>query len=192
MTDAPWETPPAGAAAALAARIAAGVPRLETPRLVLRAPRIEDFRVYAAIVDGPAGAHLGGPSDREALWLDFAQMVAGWLLRGAGLWAVERRADGRLIGFLPLNHEFGDPEMEIGWFLVPEAEGQGFAREAAEAARRFAFDRLGLPTLVSYVAEDNRRSIRLAERLGAAREAGRHPGDPAVLVFRHLRPEARP
>jgi RimJ/RimL family protein N-acetyltransferase len=158
----------------------------------LRAPRIDDFDAYARIVGGDAGAYVGGPFDREEAWLDFAQMVAGWLLRGAGLWSIERREDGALIGFLPLNHEFGDPEIEIGWFLVPEAEGQGLAREAADAARRFAFAELGLPTLVSYVDRTNDRSRRLAERLGARPEAAPHPGDPEVLVFRHQAPEPRP
>jgi RimJ/RimL family protein N-acetyltransferase len=186
---APHERPSTGPAAALAARLCAAVPAIETPRLRLRAPRIEDFDAYAAIVCGPEGVHVGGPLDREEAWLDFAQMVAGWLLRGAGLFSVERRDDGRLIGFVPLNHEFGDPEMELGWFLIPEAEGRGFATEAAEAARRCAAEDLGLRGLVSYVAEDNPRSIRVAERLGAAPEPARHPEDAEVIVFRHPAPE---
>ena len=108
---------------------------------------------------------------REDAWLDFAQMVAGWMLRGHGLWSVERRADGALIGFVPLGFEPGDREPELGFLFLAEAEGQGYAREAAEAARDFAFgaSSAGAP-LVSYVAPENLRSIRLAERLGARRE----------------------
>ena len=188
---APWETPPSGPAAVVAAGLAARIPALETERLRLRAPRIEAFDAYARIVAGPEGAHVGGPFDREEAWLDFAQMAAGWLLRGTGLWSVERRADGALIGFLPLNHEFGDPELEIGWFLVADARGQGYAAEAAEAARRFAFAELGASTLVSYIDRTNDRSLRLAERLGARAEPLPHPGDPEVLVLRHPAPEIR-
>jgi RimJ/RimL family protein N-acetyltransferase len=187
-----WEAAPGGAAAVAAERVAAAVPVLETARLRLRAPRISDFDAYAAIVCGPRGVHVGGPLDREEAWLDFAQMVAGWMLRGHGLWSVETRGDGHLVGFVPLNHEYGDPEAELGWLFVEAAEGQGYASEAARAARGFAFDRLGFATLVSYVAEGNARSERLARRLGAAPDAARHPLDPEVRVFRHPRPEVRP
>jgi RimJ/RimL family protein N-acetyltransferase len=189
MNAHPWEQPSTGAAAALAADVAACIPELETPRLRLRAPRIGDFEAYAAIATTERGVHFGGPMSREAAWLDFAQLVASWLLRGYGVWSVERRADGRLIGFLPLDHEFGDPEPEIGWLLLPEAEGQGFATEAATAARRLAFERLGFGTLVSYVDRTNHRSVGVAERLGARREAATHPLDGDVLVFRHPAPE---
>jgi RimJ/RimL family protein N-acetyltransferase len=182
MNPAAWEIAPAGAAAIIAGRTAAVVPELTTPRLRLRAPRIGDFAAYAGI----ATAARGGSMSREEAWLDFAQMVAGWMMRGYGLWSVERRADGALLGFVPLNHEFGDPERELGWLLIESAEGQGYAREAAEAARAFAFDRLGLPSVVSYIDPDNSRSVRLAERLGARREPQDFEG---VRVYRHVRPE---
>jgi RimJ/RimL family protein N-acetyltransferase len=93
---------------------------------------------------------------------------------------------------VPLNHEYGDPEAELGWLFVEAAEGHGYASEAARAARRFAFDRLGFATLVSYVADGNARSERLARRLGAVPDAARHPLDAEARVFRHPCPEARP
>lgn len=185
---APWEMPSEGAAAAIAARLAAAVPAIETPRLRLRAPRIADFGAYAAIATTERAAYIGGPMTRGEAWLDFNQMVAGWLLRGHGVWSVARRDDGVLLGFLPLAHEFGDPEPELGFLFVAAAEGQGYAREAAEAARAFAFDELGWDSVVSYVDPANARSVRLAERLGAVPGPETPEG---VRVFRHLRPERR-
>ncbi len=185
---APWETASEGPAAAIAAGLAARIPALETPRLRLRAPRIEDFAGYAAIATTERGVHIGGPMRREDAWLDFAQMVAGWTLRGHGLWSVERRADGVLLGFVPLGFEPGDREPELGFLFLAEAEGQGYAREAVEAARAFAFDALGWSSVVSYVAPGNFRSIGLAERLGARREPGMVDGS---LVYRHHPPEVR-
>ncbi len=182
MTPAPWQTPPEGAAALIAAGVAAGAPELATARLRMRAPRIDDFDGCAAIVTGPRGVHVGGPMDHEAAWLDFAQMVAGWMLRGCGLWSVERRSDGALLGFVPLNHEFGDPEPELGLLFRAEAEGLGYAFEAAAAARGFAFGRLGWATVVSYVDPANARSIRLGARLEPADLDG-------VRVYRHVGPE---
>jgi RimJ/RimL family protein N-acetyltransferase len=185
----PWETPPAGPAAALAGRVAAVVPALETPRLRLRAPRVEDFGAWAAITTTERGAHMGGPVDREEAWLDFAQYVAGWLLHGHGLWSVEARDGGALLGFVLVGLEPGDREPELGFLLLPAAEGRGYAAEAAQAAQGFAFETLGRETLVSYVDPANRRSARLAERLGARLDP--EPVDGAQ-VWRYARPEPRP
>ena len=181
-TPAPCEQPSRGAAAAIAAGLAGQIPALETPRLRLRAPRIEDFAAYAEIATTARGTHIGGPMTRTAAWLDFAQMVAGWTLRGHGVWSVERRTDGMLLGFVLIGFEPGDLEPELGYLFRAEAEGQGYAHEASAAARDFARDALGWDTVVSYVAPGNSRSIRLAERLGARREP---EGLDGTLVFRH-------
>lgn len=184
-----WEIAPEGRAAEIAAGLAAGVPEIETERLRLRAPRIGDFAAYAEILCSDRAVHIGGPFSREDAFLDFAQGVAGWLLRGHGLWSVETRGDGTLVGFLPLHVEAGDPERELGYLFRAAAEGKGYAHEAARAAREFAYGRLGWRTVVSYVARDNTRSIAIAERLGAKPDpAARHPLDPDLIVFRHPAP----
>ena len=187
MTHAPHEIAATGPAAAFAARLQSVLPVLDTERLRLRAPRIEDFETYAAIGESERGRYLvDDNTDRDALWLDFAQMVACWLLRGHGVWTVETRADSKAIGFVLLGFEPGDHEPELGYLFLPEAEGHGFAAEAARAARAHAFDTLGLKTLVSTIDHDNARSIRLAERLGATRDAAAEAAHGhAIQVYRH-------
>jgi len=185
----PCERPSSGPAAAIAAEIAARIPALETPRLRLRAPRAGDFGAYAATATTERGRHIGGPMARDEAWRDFAQMVAGWTLHGHGPWAVERREDGALIGFVLLGFEPGDLEPELGFLVLAEAEGRGYAREAAEAARDFAFDALGWSTVVSYIAPENARSARLAGRLGARLEPDQVDGS---QVWRHERADAAP
>ena len=54
--------------------------------------------------------------------------------------------------------------------------------------RDWAFAVLGVETLVSYVDPANQRSIAVAERLGAYRDAAAVVQDPGDLVFRHRRP----
>lgn len=183
---APWEKPSTGAASALAEQFASLVPAIDTGRLHLRAPRIEDFPIYARfMLDEPSP----GGDKHEAAWLDFCQLVAGWNLRGFGAWTLEAKHDGTRLGAIVVNHEFGDPEVEIGWVLVPEAEGRGYATEAARRALDYAFGPLGFKTLVSYVHHHNARSIAVAERLGATRDPAAEAAlDHACLVFRH-RPE---
>ncbi|WP_145106523.1 GNAT family N-acetyltransferase [Cereibacter sediminicola] len=180
----PWTHPLTREAAIQAAGIAAALPELRTARLRLRAPRLDDFGTYAEIMSSDRGLHVGGPMDPAEAWDDFCRMVATWLLRGHGLWSVEGR--GGLLGFVLIGMEPGDPEPELGFLFTAEAEGQGYAQEAAEAARAHAFRALGLPGLVSCIAPENFRSRRLAERLGARPDPGTLDG---VLVYRHPVPE---
>jgi RimJ/RimL family protein N-acetyltransferase len=187
----PHEVPAPGPAADFAAALAARLPAIETERLRLRAPRLGDAWAWIEIFCGPAGPHLGGPFDRETAFREFTSVVGLWLLRGHGLWAVEDRGGG-LLGFVSIGFEPGDAEPELGFLLLPAAEGQGYAAEAAAAARAQGFGPMGLPSLVSYVDPANARSIRLCERLGARRD----PAAEAALgedcrVFRHSAPEVQ-
>lgn len=185
---APWQRPSTGTPAALAARLASLVPTLDTARLRLRAPRIEDFPIYARFMFDEPGAALGKGDTGEAAWLDFCQIVAGWSLRGFGSWTVETRAGGTPVGAVVVNHEYGDPEVEIGWVVTPVAEGMGYATEAAACARDYAFSAMGFASLVSYVAHANERSMAVARRLGAARDPRAEAAlDHACFVFRHAR-----
>lgn len=184
-TPAPHECPPVGPAAALAQRIAAQIPMLETARLWLRAPRITDFQVYARIACSQRARFLGGPMTREQAWDDFARTCSVWLWRGHGAWVMEGKADGAPLGVVVLGFEPGDQDPELGIALIQTAEGQGLALEAARAARDYAFRSLDLPRLVSYVSPDNTRSIALMQRLGAQPEPHLLDGS---LVYCHTPP----
>ncbi len=182
----PWEAPLAGPAGETAARLAAAVPLLRTGRLVLRAPRVADFAAYAAIFTSDRAVYMDGPYDREGAWADFTQAVAGWLLRGIGVWTIEHAETGRILGFSFLWQEFGDPEPEIGWALAEGEEGQGFATEAARAILPHALAQFGAGGVVSYIDEGNDASARVAARLGARRDPAAEAAlGHAVQVWRH-------
>jgi len=183
------ETPSVGPAALVAACLQAALPRLETARSVLRAPRIEDFGYYAEIALGPSGHHILETPSREAAWMDFAQTIAMWILRGHGLWAVEAKSDSEVLGFVLIGFEPGDNEPELGYMFRERAMGKGLAAEAARAALAHAYETLQLPGLVSVIDPDNVRSRRLAERLGAERDAtaeAAYCGE--TLIYRYPKP----
>ena len=183
----PHEAPATGPAAAFAALLQSQLPAIETKRLRLRAPRIEDFPIYAEIAMGPRGRFVFENPTRRDVWLDFAQMIATWLLRGHGLWAVERKEDGDAIGFVLLGFEDGDHEEELGYFLSEAAEGRGYACEAVTAARTHAFDALGWSSVVSTIDHGNDRSAALATRLGATRDAAAEAAhNNEIAVYRHV------
>ena len=174
-----WQQSSTGPTADRVAALAALIPVVETPRLRLRAPRIEDFETYIACL-------LDADDTPEETWLDFNQMVASWPLRGFGPWTIET-PDRRPIGLVPLDHEFGDPEPEIGWFLTPAVRGQGLATEAARAVRDFGRDEAKLPSLVSYIHDGNTASMNVARKLGASRDANSEAAldDSGMQVWRH-------
>lgn len=143
------------------------IPRLQTPRLTLRAPAIGDFDALAAFYGGPRSRFVGGPVTREQAWRILAGEIGHWTLRGFGRWALEDRATGRFAGLVGLWFPEGWPEAEIGWSLVDGFEGRGFATEAALAAREHAYDALGWSTAISLVSPDNAASAAVARRMGA-------------------------
>jgi len=171
--------------------------RLETERLICRAPVIDDFGPYREIMMSDRAVYMGGPFDRRGAWLDFMQCIANWHVRGHGLFTVAAKATGKTLGFALICMEHGNRETELGWFFTAAGEGQGYAGEAAKAVRDWGLETLKLPALVSYIDPPNHRSIRLAERIGgwhdarASAELSEAQGED-VLVYRHWpRPEAR-
>lgn len=168
----------------------AGIPVLETERLVLRGPRAADAYGYVAFMMSKRAEFVGGHIERDKAWRAFAVEVGHWLIRGFGMWAVTEKGDDTCLGYVGAWFPEGWPEHEIGWSLWEQAEGRGIAEEAAVAARAYAYRTLGWTTAVSYIDRSNQRSIALAERLGCTRDrSAATPGDEDCLVYRHPRPE---
>lgn len=180
-----------GEAAALADAMAALVPVIETDRLRLRAPKLLDYPAYEAVFLSVRAVHLGGPFTAQDAFNDFAQSVAGWMLRGAGAWTITAKGDDAALGWVYLWYEFGDPEPEIGWVLTLEAEGRGYASEAARAVHPRAMAQFGSGRVVSYIDAANTRSARIALGLGARRDplAEAASGEPDLHIYRHFAAE---
>ena len=143
------------------------MPCLETPRLILRGWRPGDARAHAAITADPeVMRHLGGVLSAPQSWRQMAQHAGHWVLRGYGPWAIERRADGALLGRAGLWNPDGWPGLELGWVLARHAWGHGYATEAARAAMGWAWASVEADRLISVIAPENTASVRVAERLG--------------------------
>lgn len=169
-----------------------GVPVLETGRLVLRAPQASDWPVFNAMLASDRALFIrSGDYDLSNTWRAFGHMIGHWVLKGFGMFVFQAKGDDAPLGMTGPWCPATWPEPEIGWTVWnPAAEGKGFAFEAAQAARRYAYDVLRWPTAVSYVAPDNLRSRALAERMGAAIDTGAASiGEPPCLVYRHPAPE---
>jgi RimJ/RimL family protein N-acetyltransferase len=148
--------------------------RHETARLVLRDWRDEDWPAFWQATNTPAVMRwLGGVSDASERAAAEARIRSYRDEHGHTFWALERRADGALLGFCGLkrSNQAGGPQgmMEIGWRLREDAWGQGYAREAATAAMDLAFDRFGADEVIALTVEGNAASWGLMLRLGMER-----------------------
>lgn len=166
------------------------IPTLTTARLTLREPRESDFPAMLAFNDSPRSAHVGGGRDRQWVWRGLLANIGQWALRGYGFFSVDTR-EGAFIGRVGVIYPDGWDEPELAWHLFDGFEGQGFAEEAALAARADYHARISARPPISYIAVANARSEALALRLGAVKE--RTVADPEGdhHVYRHPAPRGR-
>ncbi|HYY03070.1 MAG TPA: GNAT family N-acetyltransferase [Gaiellaceae bacterium] len=172
---------------------------LETERLRLRPPALEDVgALAAALADPDVMRYIGDGTTRSAdyavRWIENDRR--GWELDGFSKFVVTVRHDERVIGRVGLSAwdpntwvhgvraDLGDDvEIELGWTLLRDAWGHGYATEAAATVRDWALQCLGFTSLISLIHPANTRSQAVARRLGERleRDVVTANGHPAQL-----------
>jgi RimJ/RimL family protein N-acetyltransferase len=97
--------------------------------------------------------------------------IGHWQLLGYGMFAVEERFSGSLVGRVGALQPEGWPGYELAWALAPGARGRGYATEAARAALAWSFETIAIDRILSVIHPENRASQRVAERVGEHRTA---------------------
>jgi RimJ/RimL family protein N-acetyltransferase len=143
------------------------IERMETERLCLRLFEESDLDAYAEMCgDAEVMKYLGGVTmSRSEAWRNMATVLGHWQLRGFGLWAVEERSSGALVGRVGCWQPEGWPGLEIAWTLRRVFWGRGYATESARAALDVAFGALRQAHVISMIHPENQRSVRVARRL---------------------------
>jgi RimJ/RimL family protein N-acetyltransferase len=149
---------------------------LTTARLYLRHFHILDAEPLLRVFEDAEVMRFGDDvKTREWVqaWLrtGLEQYYRTW---GFGPYAVVEPRSHEVLGYCGLFYfpeVNGQPEVEIGYRLRRSAWGQGYASEAAQAVRDFAFNTLGIKRLIAMIDPGNRPSIRVAEKLGMRYES---------------------
>jgi RimJ/RimL family protein N-acetyltransferase len=138
-------------------------PTIHTDRLILRPVAAMDFDALAAMsADPEVMEFLGGTQQRSVAWRSLIGMAGAWTLQGFGMFSVIERETGVWVGRIgPLRPE-GWPGNEVGWALIRDAWGQGYAVEAATAAMDFAVEVLGWSDIIHCIDDNNVASQRVA------------------------------
>lgn len=160
-------------------------PELETERLRFRMWRESDFPVYEKwCSDIEIMRYLGGKTlDTLQAWRHLAYQVGHWVFRGYGYYGVEEKSSGTLIGRVGFTNQAGWPGFELGWTIIPEYQGRGYATEAARMLLPYAFDVLEQPHVMSLIHPDNAPSRRVAEKLGESIEGQTEVLTMPVLIY---------
>ena len=146
---------------------------VETARLLLRVPELSDTEALMGIFWDPEVVEQKKvtlrepPGDLDLAVKNTRDMIRQWELRGYGLWAVIEKATGQVIGVVGFYHPQGPwPGVDLGWVLHRSRWGHGFATEAAAAALEWAWKNTRIDRVVSLIAPDDSRSIRIATKIG--------------------------
>ena len=161
---------------------------VETRRLRGEPLTLDNHGPLCALLGDPrVGATLGGVLDPDGVARSLAAQVDHWDRHGFGYWLWRERATGDAVARGGLQHidVEGDDEVEIGWAVMADRWGEGFATELGAASMRVGFDVLGLASLVAWTTPHNEASRRVMEKLGMRFEREVvHAGLPHVLYRR--------
>lgn len=144
--------------------------RLASKRLEIRPWRIDEAERLLEVRSLPEIARW--LSDPEP-WTDLEQareMIREWASIDLGeprlgTWAIVPSASGVPVGTISLKRLPGSHEIEIGWYLHPDAHGRGYAVEAATAVLRHAAH-VGIERVWAIMWPDNLASAKVAQRAG--------------------------
>lgn len=142
---------------------------LETNRLILREFTLADLQALHEILSDPESMqHYPNPFTLQQSQSWIAWNLKNYQTYGFGLWAVTLKEDGQFIGDCGITMQLINKQLEpeIGYHINKHYEGQGYATEAAQACRDYAFEVLQLSTIFSYMEPTNRASQRVAEKNG--------------------------
>jgi RimJ/RimL family protein N-acetyltransferase len=159
---------------------------LETERLRLRWFRESDFEDFCKIcADAEVMRFLGDgkPMTPMEVWRQMATFMGHWYFRGYGIWAVEEKSTGQVVGRIGFMNPAGWPGFELGWTLGRDSWGKGYATEGARRALEHAFTEMDREHVISLIAPDNIASIRVAGRLGEKVEGQTEVLGREVLIY---------
>ena len=147
-------------------------------RLLLRRYQPDDSAVYYHALHNnrehlyeflpPFLVNLRDEEDAKT-WFD--RQSAEWNALNLFIFGLWEQVTGVYVGESYLaNPDWDVPRIEVGYFLVKEFTGKGYATESAKAIIRYAFEQMKVVRIDLRCAADNAASIRVAERCGFTQE----------------------
>jgi [ribosomal protein S5]-alanine N-acetyltransferase len=164
-------------------------PELETARLTLRRLSFDDAPFLIELLNQPSFiANIGDRGVRDVADAH-RYLREGPLLMyerfGFGLWHLSQKIDGAAVGLCGLLKRDTLPDVDVGYALLPEFWGRGYAIEAVNSTLRHAAVKFGLRRVLAVVSAGNDASIRVLEKAGMSLEGmvSLHSGGSPVRLY---------
>jgi len=162
-------------------------PWLETLRLELRDFVAADFADLCRLDRNPRVMKYisnGKPASRDAVAKALGRIIRyPALYPDLGAWRAARRDTGAFIGWFCLKYTGKSSDVEVGYRLLPEAWGQGFATEGARALVDYGFDDLDLDRIIGVTHRGNMASQRVLLKAGLEDAGWGHYYDQRLRLF---------
>ena len=113
--------------------------------------------------------YLGGPEDADRIASRHRSYLEGNAEGNGRMMRIVRRADGAVIGtvgYWDREDEAGAGAYEVGWFVLPEFQGRGYATAATRQTVEFARAESRWSTIHAYPNAENAASNRICEKAG--------------------------
>ncbi len=146
----------------------------ETPRLQLRKVDLSDGPFFLRLLNEPSWLQNIGDrgirsiADAEAYIR--TRILAQYAAHGYGMYVIQRKPEAERIGLCGLVRRDFLPDPDLGFALLPEWAGQGYASEAARCVMSHAHSQWHIERLLAIANRDNSRSLAVLGRLGFAFE----------------------
>jgi [ribosomal protein S5]-alanine N-acetyltransferase len=132
---------------------------LRTERLELREFTLDDAAFILQLINDPDWhRNIADPGVRDLdaarAWI-VSRLVDRYRAQGYGLWAVQSRGNGELLGMCGFVRRDSLPEVDVGYALMPAARGKGHALEAVQACLRHGREVLGFRRVLAITSPDN-------------------------------------
>lgn len=165
---------------------------LTTDRLNLRQMTEADAPLVYALNTSPGVLqYVHEPSlqnEADALRVIREIIMPQYTLYNLGRWAIERKEDGQFMGWCGLKYLVDLDEVDLGYRLMPQYWGKGYASEAAANTLAFGFAQRNLATIIGRAHIDNIASWSILEKIGMQfRELGQEDSE-TIKIYQAHRP----
>ena len=162
------------------------IPIIETERLILNYPLANDFKILELFLKSERSKFVGGPYRSFTSWNDYMANIGHWSLYGYGLWSLRTKDNNEYIGRVGIIKPAMFKEPDLAWQVFENYEGKGYAYEAAIAVKDYAINNFKLTSLASHIVEGNKKSLLLAEKIGAKVKKEEIIDNKKFIIYFHI------
>ncbi len=142
---------------------------LRTRHCLVRETTVADVEDFYRIYREPSVTEYmdrlyENPEEERAYARDYIEQVYGFYQ--FGIWTVEERESGEVIGRAGICYREGYEEPELGFVIGVPWQGRGYATEVCREILRYAYEEFGFERVLAFVQPENLASMRVCDKLG--------------------------